>query len=149
MSDKTEQPTSKKLRDARNKGQVAQSKDVVSTAVLLAMFLYIMLAWRGAKQSLGELIVLPGRLYGSPFDEALRTMSHAAVKAIVDLTLPALAIVLIAGVASGYFQIGPLFIFEPLKPDLKKLNPADKLKQMFSMKNFVEFLKSCFKVTFL
>ncbi len=149
MSDKTEQPTSKKLRDARNKGQVAQSKDLVSTALLLAMFMYIMLAWKGAKQSLGELMVLPGRLYREPFDEALRTVSHASIKAMVDLTLPALAIVLIFGIGVSYFQVGPLFIFEPLKPDLKKLNPADKLKQMFSMKNFVEFLKSCFKVVFL
>ena len=149
MSDKTEQPTSKKLRDARNKGQVAQSKDVVSTILLLMMFLYIMLSWKGAKQSLGELMILPGTLYREPFDEALRTMSHATIKAIIDFTLPALAIVLIFGIASSYFQVGPLFIFEPLKPDLKKLNPADKLKQMFSMKNFVEFLKSCFKVGFL
>ena len=149
MSDKTEQPTSKKLRDARNKGQVAQSKDVVSTALLVLMFVYIATSWRGAKQSLGALMVLPGTLYKVPFDEALRTMSHATIMAMVDFTLPALAIVLIGGIASSYFQVGPLFIFEPMMPDLKKLNPVDKLKQMFSMKNFVEFLKSCFKVTFL
>ncbi len=149
MSDKTEQPTSKKLRDARNKGQVAQSRDVVSTVLLIGMFLYVMISWKGAKQSLGELMILPGTLYNEPFDEALRTVSHASIKAMIDFTLPALAIVLVFGIASSYFQVGPLFIFEPVKPDLKKLNPADKLKQMFSMKNLIEFLKSCFKVTFL
>jgi type III secretion protein U len=149
MSEKTEQPTSKKLRDARNKGQVAQSKDLISTALLLAMFFYVMCVWKSAKQTLESLITLPGTLYQEPFPEALRTVSHATIKAMVDLTLPALGLVLVFGVASAYFQVGPLFVFEPLKPDLKKLNPADKLKQMFSMKNFVEFLKSCFKTVFL
>jgi type III secretion protein U len=36
--EKTEMPTPKKLRDARNKGQVCSSKDIVSTACLIALF---------------------------------------------------------------------------------------------------------------
>jgi type III secretion protein U len=59
MSDKTEQPTSKKLRDAREKGQVANSKDVSSTALLLAIFAYIKFAWDDLYQRCQNLIVLP------------------------------------------------------------------------------------------
>lgn len=147
--EKTEQPTSKKLRDARNKGQVAQSRDVVSTALLLAMFAYLMTGWQGITQRLQALIVLPGTLYNEPYHDALKTMVAATISAIVAVTLPALGIVIVFGTAAGYFQVGPLFVFEPLKPDLKKLNPADKLKQIVSLKNFIEFLKSVFKVVFL
>ncbi|MCL2029279.1 MAG: EscU/YscU/HrcU family type III secretion system export apparatus switch protein, partial [Deltaproteobacteria bacterium] len=38
MSDKTEQPTPKRLREAREKGQVCKSQEVGATAVLLAVF---------------------------------------------------------------------------------------------------------------
>ena len=42
MSEKTEQPTAKKLRDARNKGQVAHSKDFTQTLLILALFGYLL-----------------------------------------------------------------------------------------------------------
>ena len=44
--EKTEMPTPKKLRDAREKGQVCTSKDIVSTAILVVLF--AVLAWTGA-----------------------------------------------------------------------------------------------------
>ncbi len=46
-------------------------------------------------------------------------------------------------------QIGPLLIFEPLKPDLSKLSPAQGIKKIFSLKNLIEFVKSVLKVVFL
>lgn len=149
MSDKTEQPTSKKLREAREKGQVAQSRDVTSTALLIAMFVWIMIASGGLIEQLKALLVLPGTLHGAPFSEGLRTMIAATVEVLRAATVPMLGVVLIFGTAAGFLQVGPLIAFESVKPDLKKLNPVDKLKQMFSMKNLIEFVKSVLKVTFL
>ncbi|MDR3037798.1 MAG: EscU/YscU/HrcU family type III secretion system export apparatus switch protein, partial [Candidatus Adiutrix sp.] len=45
MSEKTEQPTPKKLRDARNQGQLAKSQEIPSAAVVLALIFYLALRW--------------------------------------------------------------------------------------------------------
>jgi type III secretion protein U len=149
MSDKTEQPTSKKLRDAREKGQVANSKDVSSTALLLAIFAYIKFAWDDLYQRCQNLIVLPASFYNAPFEDAYPAVMHAVMMEIIWMTIPVLAIVMVVGVAANFFQTGAMLVFEPVKPDLKKINPAEKVKQIVSIKNLVEFLKSCFKICFL
>ncbi|NBU89494.1 MAG: EscU/YscU/HrcU family type III secretion system export apparatus switch protein, partial [Betaproteobacteria bacterium] len=41
MSEKTEQPTAKKLRDARQRGEVAKSRDFTQTALIVALFAYV------------------------------------------------------------------------------------------------------------
>ncbi|HUM95844.1 MAG TPA: EscU/YscU/HrcU family type III secretion system export apparatus switch protein, partial [Candidatus Competibacter sp.] len=47
MSEKTEQPTPKRLRESREKGQVAHSKEAVSAAMIIAVFGYFWAAWDG------------------------------------------------------------------------------------------------------
>ena len=50
---------------------------------------------------------------------------------------------------ANFVQIGALFAFESLKPDITKLSPAKGFKKIFSMKNLVEFIKSIIKIVFL
>jgi len=147
--EKTEQPTAKKLRDARNKGQVAVSKDVNSTALLIVVFALFLAAWNWMLQELQEFMLLPAKFYGTPFEEALPQMLSATVGKITIISLPILGLVILTGIAANYLQIGPLFVGETLKPELKKINPVEKAKQIFSMKNLIEFLKSIIKVVFL
>lgn len=147
--EKTELPTPKKLRDARNKGQVANSKDVGSTALLVALFVYFLAAWDWMFQILQEMLVLPAEFYNQPFGDALHSVLDGVVGRMLQLLLPLLGLMMAIGVAANFFQVGALLVFEPVKPDLSKLNPVSKLKQMFSMKNFMEFVKSTFKVIFL
>ena len=68
--DKTEEPTPKKLRDARQKGQVAQSRDATSTALLIVLFAYIAAKWNPALVRLKAEFDLIPRLYERPFEEA-------------------------------------------------------------------------------
>lgn len=147
--EKTEQPTSKKLRDARQKGQVAQSKDVSSTAMLIVLLAFLFIGGKWIYEKIQELVALPGTLVDQPFEEALGRLIDATIDVIMVITLPIAGIVIVFGVLVNYIQIGPLFVMEPLKPELKKLNPVEKAKQIFSMKNLIEFLKSSFKVVFL
>ena len=147
--EKTEQPTSKKLRDARKKGQVAKSTDVSSTALLIVIFAIFLIGWPWMFQELQELMVLPARFYDVPFEEAMPQMLGVAVTKLVVICMPFIGAVIVFGVMVNYFQVGPLFVGEPIKPELKKINPIDKAKQMFSMKNLMEFGKSVIKVTFL
>lgn len=146
MSEKTEPPTSKKLRDARMKGQVAKSQDVAAAALTITCFVTISILWPSYVEELKELMTLPTAYYNVPFREALPEVLNAIVMKILLLSMPILAVVMVVGIAINFLQVGPLLVFEPIKPELKKINPLDKAKQMFSMKNLVEFLKSAVKV---
>lgn len=146
MSEKTEQPTPKKLRDARQKGQVAKSQDVISASLTIAAFVTIAALWPSYVEECKELLILPTRFLHMPFEDALGQLLYAMAWKILFLSGPILAVMFVVAIASNLAQVGFMLVGEPIKPELKKLNPLDKAKQMFSMKNIVEFLKSTIKV---
>ncbi len=146
MSEKTEDPTPKKLRDARQKGQVAKSQDVTTTALTVSCFVLISALWPWYVEELKALMLLPVSFTTQPFEDVVDEVQKAIVVKILLLSAPMLGLVMVVGIASNLAQVGFMLVFEPIKPELKKLNPLDKLKQMFSMKNLVEFLKSAVKV---
>jgi type III secretion protein U len=147
--EKTEEPTSKKLRDARQKGQTAQSKDIASTAGLAAVFAYFFAKWASMQQSMTDLVGAPALFYDQPFAAAAAGVLGLCGQVLMEVCLPIVFVAVLAGAAATFFQVGPLLALEQVKPDPKKLNPFDKLKQMFSIKNIVELLKSLVKVIVL
>ena len=149
MAEKTEQPTAKKLRDARKKGQVANSKDITSTALLLVIFAYFGIRRDAVLQVLSEMTAAPARFFNEPFSSALQHTTSACLLAGMVVILPLVLLVLVTGIMANTFQFGLLLAPEAIKPDFNKLNPVSKLKQIFSLKNFVEFLKSTAKILFL
>lgn len=148
-SEKTEMPTQKKLRDARNKGQVCTSKDIISTAGLVVLFCLFGLLGAGFIEDYQSLLdfvaqrtaedpiktVLPGVRYFTWI-----TCKYSFVFAVVAA---------LVGVIANVSQIGFLFTFEPLKPDLNKINPAEGFKKIFCKKNLFELFKNVLKVSFL
>lgn len=141
--EKTEQPTAKKLRDARQKGQVAQSKDFNAVTSLLAVFLALSGMWSwfsdriiGYFHKVIDLFDTP-ELGGRYFVDSFFF--------ILQLSLPLLAIALVTGVVTSYAQVGVLFTAEPLKPEFNKINPLKGLKNMFSSRALVELAKSLAK----
>ncbi|MBL9157770.1 MAG: type III secretion system export apparatus subunit SctU [Verrucomicrobiales bacterium] len=146
MSEKTEEPTPKKLRDAREKGQVAMSKDVVSTVLLALLCAYLGITWNKHVGQLRELILLPTAFYTTDFRSALGTVMDGVLAETIRISLPVLAVAVAGAIIGGYVQIGALFTLEPLKPELKKLNPIEGAKKIFNMKSLFELLKSTLKV---
>ena len=147
--EKTELPTPKKLRDAREKGQVCTSKDIVSTAILVVLF--GVLAWLGVAlmDDTSMLLHYIGqRLAGNPFDATNQAMALAAM-VIFKHSFIFVAVAAVIAIVANAAQIGFLFTFEPLKPNLSKLNPVEGAKKIFSMKNLFEFLKNIVKIVFL
>ena len=151
MSDKTEQPTPKKLRDARKKGQVSSSKDVTSGAVIIMLFIFLWTASDFYYQQFKELILLPAQFTGPGFDfgYSLEQVVNGLLLIMIKMIAPPLGLVTIVIIAAHIFQFGLLLAFESLKPDLNKLNPANGLKKIFSLKNLIELLKSLLKIGFL
>ena len=147
--EKTELPTPKKLRDAREKGQVCTSKDITSTAILVVLF--AVLAWMG--------VALVGDMEGMMRFIGLRVAENdeaavgaASTMAILTVIKHSFAFVFVAaliGIVGNVSQIGFLFTFEPIIPKLEKLSPVEGAKKIFSMKNLFEFLKNVVKVSFL
>ena len=147
--EKTELPTPKKLRDAREKGQVCTSKDITSTAILVVLF--AILAWMGVtlmNDMETMLRFLSGRIADNDV-AAVRDSSTMAALLICKHSFIFVAVAAVIGIVGNVAQIGFLFTFEPIIPKLEKLNPVEGAKKIFSAKNFFEFLKNVVKVSFL
>lgn len=151
MSEKTEQPTQKKLEEARKKGNVAQSRDasgvgayVAGVALLGATAAAVSAVFESLYRD-SMTLVRAGRL--DP--HALGGAIGATQTGILRASLPLLGAVALAGTALALAQTGIRFSAESLKPDLKKLNPLTKLKSWFEPKGLFELAKTFLKLGFV
>ena len=148
QQERTEQATAKRRKDFRDKGQVAQSKEVQSalllTAFLLMWFFYCPVFWRNLSSLTQELFSLVGHFSVTPTSSLQLALLVFGKMAL--LLAPLLLLGLIVGFLASFLQIGWLFTSKPLQPDLKKLNPIQGLSKIVSKRSFVELLKSIAKV---
>lgn len=147
MAEKTEKATPKKLRDARKKGQVAKSQDFPSaltfiTAVALTLYLGSFLFNHIGGFMIELFTVAPKTDLAITGPYYLREM----INVILITSLPIAAIVAAVGTIIGFLVVGPTFAPEVFKPNIKKFNPVENIKQKFKMKTVVELLKSIFKI---
>ncbi|GAU79859.1 flagellar biosynthesis protein FlhB [Fusibacter sp. 3D3] len=147
--EKTEQPTSKKIRDARQKGQVAKSKDLPASVGLLAVFFMLSQYGSYMVDQLFGFFYMTAAYMESPeafFSNGnIKNYFNETLLFILKLTLPLLGVALIVGLLLNYAQVGFLFTLEPIQPKLSKINPLKGLKNMFSTKSLVELVKSVTK----
>jgi type III secretion protein U len=147
--EKTELPTPKKERDARKKGQVARSQEVVTTISLFAAVAYIWASWDNTNARLVGLFDQVAQLAAGDFQTGAMNGIVAASWDAAIILLPILGVVIVAGIAANYVQIGSLFSLESIKPKGEKISPAAGFKRIFSMKQIVELLKSVTKIIVL
>ena len=148
-AEKTEQPTPKKLRDARIKGQVVKSKEVVSAVLILSLIATLMSFSEYYMEHLGQLMLMPETYLNQPFGLALQLMLENLLQEMVYLCLPLLAVAALVVIAAHLAQYGFLLSGESIKPDLNKINPVEGAKKIFSIRSQVDFLKSIIKVALL
>ena len=148
-AEKTEEPTPKKLRDARKKGQVAKSKEVSGTLGLIAVVATLWAMSDTYLVTIEEMVLLPAQVYTENFEEALKIVTMGILEKAVMLTIPLVLVAVISAVAGNALQFGFLFAAESIKPDIKKISPIGGLKKIFAIKNLVEFFKSIIKIAFL
>ena len=145
---RTEEPTQRKLDQAREKGDVVRTPDLGPLASLVAAGAVCVMAGGWLSQDMARhltpflaqphAISLQG---GRGVDVARMAMMAAA---------PSLAAVLIAaglaGIAGNVMQTGLMFTGDKLKPDLKRLSILEGFKRLFGIDGLVGFLKSLVKV---
>ena len=147
--EKTEMPTAKKLRDARQKGQVCTSKDITSTAILIVLF--VLLAWMGVAlmEDMEELLKFLSGCIAENTESSVRQSSAMTAMLICKHSFMFVFVAALIGIVGNVAQIGFLFTIEPIIPKMDKMNPVEGAKKIFSMKNLFEFLKNVVKVSFL
>ncbi len=146
--EKSEQPTAKKLADARRKGQVPLTRELAPLFVLLGgVGAITMWAPQMLQQFSGHYrswLEQAGTLQLDP------TTMHVLFWNITNTAfvplLPFGLIVAVLALAALLMQTGPLWIEEGLQPKPSKLNPMNGIKRLFSWKGVVELLKSLAKV---
>lgn len=150
--EKTEKATPKKRQDSRKKGQVLKSPDVTSAIVLLAVFLFLFFSAGFMRERLFTFFYQTFNRYilidTFSVDMIMQIYSDVLLEAGL-LVLPIMLISVVAGIAGNVFQFGLLFTTEPLKLDLKKLDPIKGLKRIFSVKAIIELIKSVLKISLI
>ncbi|KML17775.1 hypothetical protein VL10_24050 [Leclercia adecarboxylata] len=146
MSEKTEQPTSKRLRDARQKGQVAKSMDVTAAVQLGVIFLIFMLCGEGWYRDISQLLDRSLVLTVSLAEGAVTIMTRMWVLLVFKIVGTIACALIFSTIAVLFAQTGVLISFEVFAKAGSKLNVVANLKQMLSVRSFFELLKSMLKV---
>lgn len=146
---KTEEPTGKRLGDARNKGQVANSREVGTAFLLLGasgLFYFQGAALWSALQ--GKLrFFLAGGITDDITAEGISVMMTGILTGLLVDLAPFFIVFIATALFASMLQHGFMFTLEPLIPKLSKLNPIAGFKRLFSTRSLVELVKSVLKMT--
>ncbi len=153
-AEKTEQPTQKKLDDARKEGQVAKSQEIATAFSLLALFVIIRVIYPflGTNfQTLFERVYnnIPNvaRTYDGMLPIAyIRSILSNAILTMFLMSAPFFIVAFIIAFLSDLVQVGFKPTSKPLQPKLSKLNPISGMKKIFSARKLFDFLKSILKL---
>ena len=146
--EKTERATPKKREEARKKGQVAKSREVVTTVVfvgaLLTLYFYsprfldqLLNMMRGFLSQATTLQVTPANF---------NLLSQQVLHQLLLLTAPILIATMVTALLGNVMQVGFLLTGEPLTPKLDKLDPLKGLSKMVSKQSLMELAKSMAKI---
>jgi len=144
--DKTEQPTPKRLREAREKGDVCKSQDISHAVSVLGLGVYLVAAHESIFETVMSMTTIPMTLITRPYEEALPMALGVMGSAALRLVAPVVGLVMGLALLSNLAQVGVLFAFKAALPKLENISPAKWFKKTFSLKNGVEFLKNVLKV---
>ena len=148
-SQRTEQPTARRLRRARDEGQVARSVELSAAAVTVSATLMFFMMGGAWLNSLSDYFAA-----GFTFDRKLLETPALLPAAFASqlthafmLLLPVLLVVLVVAVLAAGATGGYLFSLDSVLPKASKLNPITGLKRMFGPTAAVELLKALLKVS--
>ena len=143
MAEKIYPASDRKRKKERENGNVMKSADVVTLANLFVTLTFIYLS----KDALFDLMEKFLTIFRMNMDKEFNpNVLSEYMKNLTFFILPLVATTAITGFLANYFQIGLKFTLKPLAPDIKKINPINGFKKMFSKDSLVELVKSLLKV---
>lgn len=146
--EKTEEPTSKKIEDARKEGNVPKSQDTSSFVTLIVALAVVFVMFPYLEDRIRNLYMYYHELMGEEITKTIViSMAIVSLRELGLMILPISIAVAMAGVLAGLMQFGFLFTTKSITPDLKKIDPIKGLKNLLSLKKLIEGLKTILKVS--
>ena len=147
--EKTEEPTAKKLSDARNEGQVAKGKDLTSAVMLLVLFMVLRFTvgnmGEGFIECFNKNYTQIGDLFTSTHGEYNMQYTIALIQSaaldMLKLLIPFFGVGFIIAIVIELEQVKWKPTSKPLQPKLSKFNPINGIKRMFSVRTLVSLIK--------
>lgn len=149
LGDRTEEPTARKLSEARERGTVARSVDLAAAIVLAAAAVSIAYLGGNVMSGLGNTLRYElGQGMTELTSDAMSISAHLKATTVrsVLLAAPIVGALAAAAYAAHYLQVGWLFSVKPLMPTWSRLNLVKGLGQLFSQRNAVKSATSVLKL---
>ncbi|MBS0191413.1 MAG: flagellar biosynthesis protein FlhB [Phycisphaerales bacterium] len=149
LGERTEDPTSRRFSEARERGQVAKSQDLSSAIDWAGVLIMLLLLGSLLVKSMGSVMRRALEDASSPDSLSLSSMTgtllYSAGQSAVAV-LPFFAVFVLVSVVAHFAQYGALFTGQPLQPNLDRLNPISGFGRIFSAKGAVRTVLSLLKV---
>lgn len=150
MAEKDQKPTAKRLREAREKGDVPKSAETISSAFFVGVCVALAVG-------IGALFARLQALFRLVFDAVGAADPSARIAVLIDgaardwakLSAQIVAAGLLAGLLAGFVQVGGVMAWSRLVPQLSRLNPAEGMKNLWSLRNLVNLAKMLLKTALL
>lgn len=150
MAEKDQKPTAKRLREAREKGDVPKSAETISSAFFVGVCVALAVG-------IGALFARLQALFRLVFDAVGAADPSARIAVLIDgaardwatLSAQIVATGLLAGLLAGFVQVGGVMAWSRLVPQLSRLNPAEGMKNLWSLRNLVNLAKMLLKTALL
>jgi len=148
-SEKTEEPTARRLQKAREEGQVARSTDLSSAVLLFSATLFFSFSGEWLFHRMGALFTSQLQFDRKIYDKAelLPAMFGQSVLDAYLLILPFMVMLLFVSVLSTGLSGGFIFSMKLAMPNFGKVNLLNGLSRMFGLKAWIELAKSISKFT--
>lgn len=151
--EKTEKPTPKKRRKAREEGQVLQSRELTSAIVLLSIFLTLKIAGSFMYEQLFINFKIAFIDFAQVPDlytlQGIRRLFIDGLLQFLKILAPVFAIAIITSLVSCYAQVGFLFTTKTLAIKFNRINPINGFKKIFSLRSVIELVKSILKIVII
>ncbi len=152
-SNKTEEPTERKLRKAREKGDVPSSREVGNVTAVLSLFAITAFVMPSVSAPLAGVLrgvfETAGQVSVGEDVQGMRDLggvTWGVLRGVGILLAPLLTLMVLGAVAGALLQGDIVVAVERIRPKLSKISPLSGFKKLFSMTAMVEFGKSVLKV---
>lgn len=148
--EKTEQPTHKRLRDARKDGQTSKSADLADAAAIAGVTGVLALAATYFSGALRAIVDTALHFVSESHDAPLMYARLFDLgKDALIVVVPCVGIAAFAAVAALMPQVGLQIATKPVVPDLKHVNPVDGVKRIFSWHTVIDLAKMVVKAAII
>ena len=144
--EKTEEPTDKKIEDARKEGNVPKSQDTSGVITLFIAILTVLMLFPFVSKHIMELFKYYFSLIGTHLDRGFMVeVAIITAREVLLVVLPIAFAVAIGGVIAALAQFGFLFTLDAIMPKFSKLDPIKGIKNLISFKKLIDGIKITFK----